>query len=54
MNVNQLVNSSLKIQNKWLGDYDQSIYAFNGSDIGIISTFSTRYDGATVFTLRKN
>ena len=22
-----------------VGDYDQSIYAFNGSDIGIISTF---------------
>ncbi|KAB7884354.1 ATP-dependent helicase [Poseidonibacter ostreae] len=37
-----------------VGDYDQSIYAFNGSDIGIISTFSTRYDNATVFTLRKN
>ena len=26
MNVNQLVNSSLKIQNKWLGDYDQSTF----------------------------
>ena len=37
-----------------VGDYDQSIYAFNGSDIGIISTFNTRYEGATVFTLRKN
>ncbi len=37
-----------------VGDYDQSIYAFNGSDIGIISTFSTRYSDATVFTLRKN
>ncbi|PLY07771.1 MAG: ATP-dependent DNA helicase [Arcobacter sp.] len=37
-----------------VGDYDQSIYAFNGSDIGIISTFSTRYNNATVFTLRKN
>lgn len=37
-----------------VGDYDQSIYAFNGSDIGIISTFSDRYDNATVFTLRKN
>ena len=37
-----------------VGDYDQSIYAFNGSDIGIISTFSTRYKDATVFTLRKN
>jgi len=37
-----------------VGDYDQSIYAFNGSDIGIISTFATRYNDATVFTLRKN
>ncbi|MCG3681759.1 ATP-dependent helicase [Aliarcobacter butzleri] len=37
-----------------VGDYDQSIYAFNGSDIGIISTFSTRYKDANVFTLRKN
>lgn len=36
-----------------VGDYDQSIYAFNGSDIGIISTFSTRYKGANVYTLRK-
>ncbi len=37
-----------------VGDYDQSIYAFNGSDIGIISTFSNRYKDANVFTLRKN
>ena len=37
-----------------VGDYDQSIYAFNGSDIGIISTFATRYPNAEVFTLRKN
>ncbi len=37
-----------------VGDYDQSIYAFNGSDIGIISTFASRYGGAEVFTLRKN
>ena len=37
-----------------VGDYDQSIYAFNGSDIGIISTFSNRYENANVFTLRKN
>lgn len=37
-----------------VGDYDQSIYAFNGSDIGIISTFSERYEEAKVFTLRKN
>jgi DNA helicase-2/ATP-dependent DNA helicase PcrA len=37
-----------------VGDYDQSIYAFNGSDIGIISSFSTRYNNAQVFTLNKN
>jgi len=37
-----------------VGDYDQSIYAFNGSDIGIISTFAKRYENAKVFTLRKN
>ena len=35
-----------------VGDYDQSIYAFNGSDINIISSFDTRYDGAKIFTLR--
>ncbi|MEA1914705.1 MAG: ATP-dependent helicase [Campylobacterota bacterium] len=37
-----------------VGDYDQSIYAFNGSDIGIISTFDKRYTSATVHTLNKN
>ncbi|MDC0933565.1 ATP-dependent helicase [Arcobacteraceae bacterium] len=37
-----------------VGDYDQSIYAFNGSDINIISSFHTRYDGSTIFTLDKN
>jgi len=37
-----------------VGDYDQSIYAFNGSDIGIISTFSNRYENAKIYTLRKN
>ncbi|MEA3354440.1 MAG: ATP-dependent helicase [Campylobacterota bacterium] len=37
-----------------VGDYDQSIYAFNGSDIGIISSFDERYEGAKIFTLNKN
>lgn len=37
-----------------VGDYDQSIYAFNGSDIGIISTFAKRYNDANVFTLKRN
>ena len=37
-----------------VGDYDQSIYAFNGSDIGIISSFDKRYLNSTIFTLDKN
>jgi len=37
-----------------VGDYDQSIYAFNGSDINIISSFDTRYESAKIFTLDKN
>jgi DNA helicase II / ATP-dependent DNA helicase PcrA len=37
-----------------VGDYDQSIYAFNGADIGIIGSFSERHKGAKVSTLTKN
>jgi len=37
-----------------VGDYDQSIYAFNGANIQNIATFGERYKGATVFTLDKN
>ncbi|MBU1642444.1 ATP-dependent helicase, partial [bacterium] len=37
-----------------VGDYDQSIYAFNGADIGIIGSFTTKFEGAAVHTLRKN
>ncbi|MBU1669305.1 ATP-dependent helicase [bacterium] len=37
-----------------VGDYDQSIYAFNGANIQNIATFGTRYKDATVFTLDKN
>ncbi|GMB94371.1 DNA helicase [Helicobacter heilmannii] len=37
-----------------VGDYDQSIYAFNGADISIISNFATKYKQARVFTLQKN
>ena len=37
-----------------VGDYDQSIYAFNGADINIISTFDKRYPDAKIFTLKKN
>ena len=37
-----------------VGDYDQSIYAFNGANIQNIATFGERYSAATVFTLDKN
>lgn len=37
-----------------VGDYDQSIYAFNGADISIISNFTRDYPLAQVFTLAKN
>jgi len=37
-----------------VGDYDQSIYAFNGANIENIATFSQRYPAAEVFTLKTN
>ena len=37
-----------------VGDYDQSIYAFNGANIENIATFSKRYPDASVFTLKTN
>lgn len=37
-----------------VGDYDQSIYAFNGADITIIGSFTTKYPDAIVHTLNKN
>jgi DNA helicase-2/ATP-dependent DNA helicase PcrA len=37
-----------------VGDYDQSIYAFNGADISIIGSFATKYPDAIVHTLTKN
>ena len=37
-----------------VGDYDQSIYAFNGADISIIGTFSKKFPNALVHTLTKN
>ncbi len=37
-----------------VGDYDQSIYAFNGANIENIATFSKRYPSAQVFTLKTN
>ena len=37
-----------------VGDYDQSIYAFNGANIENISTFADRYRGANVYSLSVN
>ena len=37
-----------------VGDYDQSIYAFNGANIANIATFTERYSDAQVFTLKTN
>jgi len=37
-----------------VGDYDQSIYAFNGADISIIGSFNKRFPNAKVYTLNKN
>jgi DNA helicase-2/ATP-dependent DNA helicase PcrA len=37
-----------------VGDYDQSIYAFNGANIENIGTFPDRYSDAVIFTLRTN
>ncbi len=37
-----------------VGDYDQSIYAFNGANIENISTFARRYSNAKVYSLSVN
>ncbi len=37
-----------------VGDYDQSIYAFNGADISIIGGFADRFENAKIFSLNKN
>jgi len=37
-----------------VGDYDQSIYAFNGANIEIIGSFALRYKDAKTFKLNKN
>lgn len=37
-----------------VGDYDQSIYAFNGADISIIGSFKERYKEGRIFSLTKN
>jgi len=48
--INSVENGSLFC----VGDYDQSIYAFNGADISIISNFDKNYPNAKIFTLTKN
>lgn len=56
--TNPLQESILKALNPQslfcVGDYDQSIYAFNGADISIIANFTHTYPDAQVFTLVKN
>ncbi|MDR4497759.1 MAG: ATP-dependent helicase [Candidatus Scalindua sp.] len=37
-----------------VGDYDQSIFAFNGANINLIGTFSKKYPDSKVFSLKKN
>lgn len=51
---NELIEKVTKESLFCVGDYDQSIYAFNGADISIISTFDKRYKNAKIFTLTKN
>jgi DNA helicase-2/ATP-dependent DNA helicase PcrA len=51
---NGLIDSFTKKSLFCVGDYDQSIYAFNGANIEIITSFSKRYDNTNVFSLNKN
>ncbi|WP_442867987.1 ATP-dependent helicase [Campylobacter sp. VBCF_06 NA8] len=37
-----------------VGDFDQSIYAFNGANIDIIGSFGTRFSDAKIYTLNIN
>ena len=56
--TNRLQNSmidSFKSQSLFcVGDYDQSIYAFNGADINIIASFKDKFTDSTVYSLNKN
>ena len=49
-----LVNSMNPPSLFCVGDYDQSIYAFNGADISIIGSFDKMFSDAKVHTLTKN
>jgi len=37
-----------------VGDYDQSIYGFNGSDVEVVREFPKRYQDTGIFNLSKN
>lgn len=37
-----------------VGDYDQSIYGFNGSDVGVIKRFPQKYKDVAIYNLSKN
>lgn len=37
-----------------VGDYDQSIYAFNEANINIISSFQKRHQAAKIFSFKRN
>ncbi len=56
--TNRLQNSMIeafKSQSLFcVGDYDQSIYAFNGADINIIASFKDKFENSTVYSLNKN
>jgi len=51
---NRLVESVKPKSLFCVGDYDQSIYGFNGANISIIAGFSETKENANVFTLTKN
>lgn len=56
--TNPLQNSLIEAINPdslfCVGDYDQSIYAFNGAKIEIIAGFTHRYSNSKLFSLDKN
>lgn len=56
--TNPLQNSILQALNPpslfCVGDYDQSIYAFNGADINIIGNFKECYPKGVIYSLTKN
>jgi len=51
---NRFINSVFSKSLFCVGDYDQSIYSFNGSDISIINNFKDNYKDARIYTLNKN